>query len=138
MTEHEPVVVGFLCNWCSYQGADAAGRAGAAVPAGFRPVRVMCTGRIDPAMVLRAFREGADGVLILGCRPGECHYRRGNVDAAKRFHLLRSTLAAFGIDGNRLRIDWVSAAEGERFAEVVNDMFEALRGKTPLTMEPVR
>lgn len=127
----EPRVIVFLCNWCSYEGADAAGRARIPCPPSFTPIRVMCSGRVDPQFILEAFAEGADGVLILGCHPGDCHYRDGNHNAMRRTALLRRVLEQFGIEGERLRLDWVSASEGERFGRVLTEMVEALRALGP-------
>jgi F420-non-reducing hydrogenase iron-sulfur subunit len=112
MDEFEPKIIGFLCNWCSYSGADAAGSARKTYPPNVRIVRLMCSGRVDPQFVLKAFQSGADGVMILGCHPGDCHYKEGNYKALRRFHLLRRVLNQLGIEGERLRIDWVSAKEG--------------------------
>jgi F420-non-reducing hydrogenase iron-sulfur subunit len=118
----ETKLLTFVCNWCSYSGADHAGSLKLEVPAGVRLVRVMCSGRVDPQMVLAAFRSGADGVLILGCHPGDCHYKCGNLFAQQRASLLGRVLEQFGIAPERFRIDWVSASEGERFSLVVNEM----------------
>jgi len=119
-------VLTFVCNWCSYGGADLAGGLKLDVPSGVRLVKVMCSGRVDPQMVLHAFRSGADGVLILGCHPGDCHYKAGNYYAARRAALLAPMLEQFGIEPERFRIDWVSAGEGERFAQVTTEMYEAV------------
>ncbi|MFH1501866.1 MAG: hydrogenase iron-sulfur subunit [Candidatus Eisenbacteria bacterium] len=127
----EPRVIVFLCNWCSYEGADAAGRARVPSPASFTPIRVMCSGRIDPQFVLEAFAEGADGVLILGCHPGDCHYRDGNHNAMRRSVFLKRVLAQFGIEEGRLRLDWVSASESERFGRVLTEMVDTLRELGP-------
>ena len=127
----EPQVVGFLCNWCSYEGADAAGRAHMPCPSNFTPIRVMCSGRIDPQFVLDAFAEGADGVLLLGCHPGDCHYKDGNHSAMRRNILLKKVLAQFGIEEERFRLDWVSASEGERYSRIVTEMVEAVRALGP-------
>lgn len=127
----EPRIVGFLCNWCSYTGADLAGTGRIKYAPNVRVIRVMCSGRIDPVFVLKAFREGADGVLICGCHPGDCHYQQGNVAALRRYTLLRSLLTAFGIDQRRLRLEWVSASEGKRFAEIVDGMVAEVRELGP-------
>ncbi len=132
MNDFEPKIVGFLCNWCSYEGADAAGRARKEYPANFRAVRVMCTGRVDPQFVIKAFREGADGVMILGCHPGDCHYKEGNFQALKRYAVLKKVLVQFGIEGERLRLDWISAGEKEKFVDVVTKMVERVRQLGPL------
>lgn len=126
MSGFAPRIIGFLCHWCSYEAADRAGRAGMEYPAGVVFIRVLCSGRVDPRFILHAFREGADGVAVLGCRPGDCHYKRGNLQALKRHALLRKTLADFGIAEERLRLDWVSADERERLVEIVSDMASRL------------
>jgi len=118
----EPKIVGFLCNWCSYRGADMAGIARIKSAPNVRIVRVMCSGRVDPVFVLKAFEQGADGVLILGCHPGDCHYAEGNYKTARRVPLLKKMLEQLGIEDGRVRLDWVSAAEGDRFATIVNEV----------------
>ncbi len=115
----EPRIVGFLCNWCSYAGANLAGTSRIQYPASIRIIRVPCSGRVDPLFVVKAFQDGADGVMVLGCHPGDCHYRDGNYYARRRFSLMHGFLDFMGIDRRRLHIDWVSAAEGKRFAQVV-------------------
>ncbi len=132
MTGFEPKIIGFLCNWCSYEGADSAGRARKAYPANLRVVRVMCSGRVDPQFILEAFKEGADGVMILGCHPGDCHYKEGNLQALKRYGVLKRVLEQFGIEEDRLRLDWISAGEGDKFVQVVSDMTERMRQLGPL------
>lgn len=132
MKDFEPKIVGFLCNWCSYEGADAAGRARKVYPPNLQVVRVMCSGRVDPQFVLKAFKEGADGVIILGCHIGDCHYKTGNIQALKRYQLFKRVLADFGIDPERFRLDWISAGEKEKFVEVVTKMVETVRGLGPL------
>ena len=132
MNRFEPVIVGFLCNWCAYEGADAAGRARKPYPVNLRVIRVLCSGRTDPQFVLEAFKEGADGVLILGCHPGECHYKEGNFHTLKRYIMLRKMLMQFGIEEDRLRLDWISASERDRFVEVVSEMVERVRELGPL------
>lgn len=129
--QFEPRIVGFLCNWCSYSGADLAGTSRLKYPPNIDIIRVMCSGRVDPQFILKAFKEGADGVLICGCHPGECHYAEGNFKAARRIPLLKKMLSQLGIDEGRLRLEWVSASEGERFAAVVNDMTEQVRKLGP-------
>jgi F420-non-reducing hydrogenase iron-sulfur subunit len=128
----EPVIVGFLCNWCSYAGADLAGVSRIASAPNLRALRVMCSGRVDPAFILRAFELGADGVLVAGCHPGDCHYAEGNYKTMRRMAVLRTLLRARGIDPRRLRLEWVSAAEGEKWARVVNEMTEQVRALGPL------
>lgn len=128
----EPRIVGFLCQWCSYTGADLAGTSRLQYPPTLSTVRVMCSGRVDPTFVVKAFAEGADGVLIAGCHPGDCHYNEGNYRAMRRYPLLLQLLEQFGIERERVRLEWVSASEGERFAQVVRDMTESLKELGPL------
>jgi len=132
MTAEPPLVIGFLCHWCAYEGADAAGRSRNEIPAGFRAVRVMCSGRVDPIMVLEAFQAGAEAVLILGCPEGDCHYHTGNLQARQRMGLIKSVLAAFGIDAERIRLEWVAAGDGSRLAAAVADAAAAVRRLGPL------
>jgi len=122
----EPRIVGFLCNWCSYAGADMAGTSRLCYPASIRIIRVPCSGRVDPILVAKAFAMGADGVLISGCHPGDCHYVQGNYFTRRRFAVLRSLLDFLGIEKERLRLEWVSATEGQRFAQVVTDFRDQL------------
>jgi F420-non-reducing hydrogenase iron-sulfur subunit len=134
----EPKIIGFLCNWCSYAGADLAGVSRIQYPPNIRIVRVMCSGRIDPAFVLEAFKDGADGVLIAGCHlPADCHYISGNFKALRRVTLLRSVLKDFGIEPERLRLEWVSASEGDRFAAIVRDMVEQIKTLGPASIRVV-
>ncbi|MDH7563441.1 MAG: hydrogenase iron-sulfur subunit [Candidatus Bathyarchaeota archaeon] len=131
----EPKIIGFLCNWCSYAGADLAGVSRIQYPPNIRIIRVMCSGRIDPAFVLEAFKDGADGVLVAGCHlPSDCHYISGNFKALRRITLLKKALAEFGIEPERLRLEWISASEGDKFAAVVRDMTEQIKklGPNPL------
>jgi len=130
-TDFEPRIIGFLCNWCSYAGADAAGISRFKYQPNIRIVRVMCSGRVSPELVLRAFREGADGVLVLGCHIGDCHYVSGNHRTAKRIPVLRRILEYIGIEPERLRLDWVSSAEAPKFQQVVNEFTEAIRELGP-------
>ncbi len=127
MPDFEPNIVGIMCNWCSYEAADNAGRGHMHYPANIRIVRVMCTGRLDPVFVLNAFREGADGVLIAGCHPDECHYKSGNYYAKKRFVLLKDLLGRYGINEERVRLEWISAAESEKFVDVIKDFTKRIR-----------
>ena len=131
----EPKIVAFLCNWCSYAGADSAGIARLPSPANILPIRVMCSGRVSPEMVLRAFRSGADGVLVLGCHIGDCHYINGNHRTAKRMPVLRQLLGYVGVNPDRLRLDWVSSAEAPKFAQVTQEFVETVRGLGPLAEE---
>jgi F420-non-reducing hydrogenase iron-sulfur subunit len=124
---YEPRIVGFLCNWCSYAGADGAGTARIKYPSNMRVVRVMCSGRVSPELVLRTFRQGADGVIVLGCHIGDCHYAEGNHRTAKRMPMLRNLLGYAGIHPDRLGLDWASAAEGSRLAEIVTDFTERIK-----------
>jgi F420-non-reducing hydrogenase iron-sulfur subunit len=128
----EPKIVGFLCNWCSYAGADKAGAAQMSYPPNIRIVRAMCSGRVDAQFVMQAFRDGADGVLILACHGGDCHYQEGNYRATARHRLLLRLLRQLGIDEARCRFDYVSAGEGEKFVRVVNETVEAVRALGPL------
>ncbi|TAN45800.1 MAG: hydrogenase iron-sulfur subunit [Nitrospirae bacterium] len=131
-TSFEPKIVGFLCNWCSYAGADKAGTAQSPYPPNVDVVKVMCSGRVDPQFVMKAFEKGADGVIILACHPGDCHYKEGNYRAAQRFRMLSRLLKQFGIEEGRCRFDYVSAGEGEKFVTVITDMVAAVRALGPL------
>jgi F420-non-reducing hydrogenase iron-sulfur subunit len=133
----DPRIVGFCCNWCSYAGADLAGVSRFQYPPNIRIIRVMCSGRVDPAFILKALEVGADGVLIAGCHPGDCHYIAGNYKAARRISLLKRVLDQFGIEGERVRLEWVSASEGSRFAEVVSDFTQTIKelGPNPLSKQ---
>ena len=128
----EPNIVAFLCNWCSYAGADLAGTSRLQYPANVRVIRVMCSGRVNPMFVINAFMEGADGVLVGGCHPGDCHYDQGNYFARRRMALLRDLLEFVGIDPKRLSVTWVSASEGGNFAEVVHSVTEQIRSLGPM------
>ena len=131
-TRFEPKIVGFLCRWCAYTGADLAGLSRISYPPNITPVRVNCSGRVDPTLVLKAFAAGADGVLIAGCHPGDCHYINGNVKTIRRFRLLQKLLEQFGIEKERVRLEWVSASEGGRYAMIVESMTESIRSLGPL------
>lgn len=131
----EPRIVGFLCNWCSYTGADLAGTSRMKSAPNLRIIRLMCSGRVDPSFILRAFQLGADGILVAGCHPGDCHYQEGNFKALRRVLLLKRILREFGVDERRLRLEWISAAEGEKFAKVSTDFTEELRALGPLRLE---
>jgi F420-non-reducing hydrogenase iron-sulfur subunit len=130
--DKRPVIVGFLCNWCSYRAADLAGTSRFGYPATLRDIRIMCTGRLDPTFVIKALREGADGVLVMGCHPGQCHYQAGNYKALRRVALLRRTLAQFGVHPDRVQIKWASASQGIIFTEVVTEMTERIAELGPL------
>jgi F420-non-reducing hydrogenase iron-sulfur subunit len=135
--EFEPKVVAFMCNWCTYAGADNAGVARMESPTNILPVRVMCSGRVSPEMVLRTFRAGADGILVMGCHIGDCHYSSGNHRTVKRIPLLRNLLGYAGIDPDRLRLEWVSAAEAPRFVQITTEFVERIRELGPLAQEVV-
>jgi F420-non-reducing hydrogenase iron-sulfur subunit len=136
MTESfEPRIVAFLCNWCSYAGADNAGIARMESPANVLPIRVMCSGRVSPEMILRAFRSGADGVLVLGCHIGDCHYINGNHRTVKRVPLVRNLLGYVGINPDRLYLDWVSSAEAPKFAKVTTEFVDKVRALGPIANE---
>lgn len=133
--QFEPRIVGFLCRWCSYTGADLAGTSRMQYPANLAAIRVMCSGRVDPTFVVKALKDGADGVLIAGCHPGDCHYSEGNYKAMRRYPMLLNLLDQFGIDRGRVRLEWISASEGERFAEVVTEFTEQLKALGPLNWQ---
>lgn len=124
--QFQPTIVSFLCNWCSYTGADLAGTSRMKYAHNIRIIRVMCSGRVEPTFVLKAFKEGADGVLICGCHPGDCHYHEGNYKCLRRFHLLKKYIQQMGIHPDRLRLEWISASEGKQFAELADEMTEAM------------
>jgi len=132
--EFEPKILGFLCNWCSYAGADLAGVSRFQYPANIRVIRVMCSARLNPAFPLKALVSGIDGVLISGCHPGECHYMKGNYYARRRAVALKRLLKIVGIEPDRVRLDWVSASEGVKFAQVVKEFTETIKaiGPNPL------
>ena len=127
----EPKIVGILCNWCSYTGADLAGTSRIKYAPNVRVVRVMYSGRVDPTFILKAFADGADGVLVAGCHPGDCHYIEGNYKTIRRMALLKRMLAQYGIEPERFRLEWVSAGEGDRWAQVVNKITEDVRKLGP-------
>ena len=134
MNNFEPKIVGFLCNWCSYSGADLAGVSRMKMAPNVRSIRVMCSGRVDPTFVLKAFTSGADGVLIGGCHPGDCHYAEGNYKALRRSVFLKRMLKEQGIDPQRLRIEWISASEGDKYARVVDELTQTIRQLGPLNL----
>lgn len=133
----EPRIVAFFCNWCTYTAADLAGTARMTHAPNARVIRLMCSGRLDPQFVLSALRWGADGVLIGGCHPGDCHYQEGNYKALRRVELLKRTLAAMGIEPERVRLEWISASEGDRVQRVMNEMTETIRRLGPLRLARV-
>ena len=132
--EFEPLIVAFCCNWCSYAGADNAGVGRRQMPPNFRIIRTMCSARIDPEFVLRALSKGADGVIVLGCHPADCHYIGGNYRARRRIALLRLVLEQYGFDPKRLRLEWVSASEGEKFQTAMTSFIDEIKapGPTPV------
>ncbi|MGZ8753911.1 MAG: hydrogenase iron-sulfur subunit [Acidimicrobiia bacterium] len=131
----KPKIVGFLCNWCAYSGADLAGVARIQSSSSLLPLKVMCTGRVDPSFVFKAFTAGADGVLLAGCHPGDCHYAEGNFKCLRRSVLTRRLLEEFGIDGRRLRLEWISASEAEKFGRISEEMEEEIRDLGPLELQ---
>ncbi len=132
--DFKPKILAFLCNWCSYAGADLAGISRLQYPPTIRAVRVMCSARVDPLFVIKPLLRGIDGVLIGGCHPGECHYLEGNYYTRRRIVMLKKLLEVIGIDHNRVRLEWVSASEGPKFADTVRDFTETIRklGPNPL------
>ncbi|MFX1250088.1 MAG: hydrogenase iron-sulfur subunit [Promethearchaeota archaeon] len=133
MEEFEPNIIGFLCNWCSYAGADLAGTSRMKYPPNIKSIRVMCSGRVDTIIVLEALKKGADGVLIAGCHFGDCHYKSGNYKTNRRIKLLKKLLDDMGVEPNRVRFEYVSASEGQKFASMVTKFVDELRtlGPTP-------
>ena len=132
MPDFEPRIIAFLCNWCTYAGADLAGTSRMQYPPNTRTIRVMCSGAVDPTLVLEAFRDGADAVLIGGCHPGDCHYQSGNYKTQKRVFLLKGLMKQLGIEEERLRLEWISAAEGAKFADTVREYTEQIRSLGPM------
>jgi F420-non-reducing hydrogenase iron-sulfur subunit len=138
MEEYEPNIIGFLCNWCSYAGADLAGTSRINYPTNIKIIRVMCSGRVDPAFVLESLKRGADGVLISGCHFGECHYKSGNYKASRRIKLTKKFLEEMGINPDRVRFEFVSASEGNKFADLVIEFVEQLKELGPLTLQLIQ
>lgn len=134
MEDFEPRIVAFLCNWCAYTGADLAGTSRIQYPPNVRAIRVMCTGGVDPIYVIKALLEGADGVFIGGCHPGDCHYQSGNLKARRRVAILRGILEQLGLDPDRVWLRWISASEGKLFADTITEMVAALKEKGPNPM----
>jgi F420-non-reducing hydrogenase iron-sulfur subunit len=134
MDDFEPKIVGFFCNWCSYAGADLAGTARMKYPPNVKIIRLMCSGRVDERLILKAFTAGADGVLVCGCHPGDCHYQKGNLSARRRVTGWRPLLDAVGIGNDRLRLEWISASEGPKVAETVKSFTQTIKelGPSPL------
>ena len=131
MDNFEPKIVAFCCNWCSYAGADLAGTSRMQYPSAIRIIRVMCSGRVSPFFILKALSVGADGVLVLGCHPGDCHYIEGNYKTMRRIPLLKKMLKQLGIEEERVRLEWVSASEGAKFAEVTNSFTQSIKNLGP-------
>ncbi len=132
---YRPTIVAFLCNWCAYTGADLAGTSRLRYAPNIRIIRVMCSGRIEPSFILNAFQKGADGVLVCGCHPGDCHYQEGNYKCLRRFKLIRKYVHQMGIEKERLQLEWISASEGKQFAELVNNMTRTLLNLGPGKMK---
>jgi F420-non-reducing hydrogenase iron-sulfur subunit len=135
--EFEPRIIAFLCNWCTYTGADLAGTSRIQYPPNIRIIRLMCSGGLDPVYVAKALLEGADGVLIGGCHPGDCHYQSGNYKARRRVAILHSILEQMGFDSERVWLRWISASEGQYFADTVTEMVAALKAKGPNPLKGV-
>lgn len=136
--EFNPKIIGFLCNWCSYAGSDKAGTAQIAYPPNVNVIRVMCSGRVDPLFVLKAYKQGADGILILACHPGDCHYKEGNYKAVQRHRMLLRVLKQLGIKEQRCRFDYISAGEGDKFVKVITEMVSTIKELGPLgILQPV-
>jgi F420-non-reducing hydrogenase iron-sulfur subunit len=123
----KPKILAFLCNWCSYAGADLAGTSRLQYPSSILPVRVMCSSRVDPLLILRALLNGADGVLVAGCHPGDCHYQEGNYYTRRRIMMLKKVIEGCGLESNRLRLSWISASEGQKYAKVSTDFTKKIK-----------
>lgn len=132
MTDYEPKILVFCCNWCSYAGADLAGISRMKMKPNFRIIRTMCSGRVEPTFVLHAFAHGADGVMIAGCHPGDCHYNAGNYKARRRIMLLQNMLPQLGIEPERLRLEWISASEAPKFQSTINEFIDEITERGPL------
>ena len=134
MKDFEPNIIGFLCNWCSYAGADLAGTSRIKYPPNIKSIRVMCSGRVDSVFILEALKKGADGVLVAGCHPGDCHYQSGNYKTNRRIMLLKKLLDNMGVEPERVRFEYISASEGQKFAQVVTDFVDELKklGPSPI------
>lgn len=133
----EPRIVAFFCNWCTYTASDLTGISRLAYASNVRVIRVMCSGRIDPQFVLTALRQGADGVLIGGCHPGDCHYQEGNYKCLRRMKLLKRMLKDMGLEDERVRLEWIAGSEGDKVQKVVNEMTEQVRKLGPLKLYPI-
>jgi coenzyme F420-reducing hydrogenase delta subunit len=137
MSDFEPLIVAFVCNWCTYTAADLAGTSRLAYPQNVRLIRMMCSGMVDPKYVIKALLEGADGVLIGGCWPGDCHYINGNLKARRRVALLKEILARFGFHEDRVWLRWIAASEGNRFAETIEEMVQRIKALGPSKVKEV-
>ncbi|MBS4031736.1 MAG: hydrogenase iron-sulfur subunit [Clostridiales bacterium] len=131
LESHEPLIVAFCCNWCSYAGADLAGTSRMSYPTNVRIVRVPCSSRVNPSFIIRAFQRGADGVLIAGCHPGDCHYHSGNYYTRRRFTVLKRMLEYMGIEPERFQVRWISGSEGAKFAGVMNEITQEIKALGP-------
>ena len=136
--EFEPNIIGFLCNWCSYAGADLAGTSRMKYPPNIKSIRVMCSGRVDPVFILEALKKGADGVLVAGCHPGDCHYQSGNYKTNRRIKLLKKFLEEMAIEPNRVKFEYVSASEGAKFAALVTEFVDELKKMGPNPLKEVK
>jgi len=133
-SKYEPKIVAFFCNWCTYTAADLAGVSRLKHAPNVRVIRIMCSGRVDPQFIFQAFRSGADGVLIGGCHPGDCHYSEGNYKMLRRFSMLKKVMVDMGIEEERCRLEWISASEGDKVKAVINDMVDKLKKLGPLSI----
>jgi len=138
MKDFEPNIIGFLCNWCSYAGADLAGTSRIKYPPNIKSIRVMCSGRVDTVFILEALKKGADGVLVAGCHPGDCHYQSGNYKTNRRIKLLKKLLGEMGVEPQRVRFDYVSASEGHKFASVVTEFVDELKKIGPNPVKEIK
>jgi F420-non-reducing hydrogenase iron-sulfur subunit len=138
MSDFEPKVVIFCCNWCSYTGADLAGMSRLKMKPNFRVIRTMCSGRVEPAFIFKAFAQGADGVMVAGCHPGDCHYGTGNYKARRRMALLKKMIPQLGIEPERMRLEWISASEGVKFQATVNEFIEQIRALGPFAAKEAK
>jgi F420-non-reducing hydrogenase iron-sulfur subunit len=134
MNDFEPKVIVFCCNWCSYAGADLAGTSRLKIKPNFRVIRTMCSGRVEPSFIFHAFAKGADGVMVAGCHPGDCHYSSGNYKARRRIILLKNMLPQLGIESDRLRLEWISASEGVKFRSAVNEFIDKVTELGPIAL----
>jgi len=134
LAEFKPKIIAFCCNWCSYAGADLAGVSRFQYPTNGRIIRVMCSGRVEPRFVFRAFEKGADGVIVTGCHIGDCHYISGNITAEERMDIVKNIIAMLGLEEERFRLEWISASEGQRFAEVMTEFTDRIKELGPNPM----